>query len=229
MLVLLINEHPRKRSCDMSVPLLGAAFAGLGVYLGIHKNEKFIAHAVSRALDEAAFSGQEDIPPLAMEVAMNVAVFAPPICAFALVYCLLSLVVCIVNPHAKNVVIETVPMGRPVDDLYRTGYVAMPPANAVTGLWSDSVFACTNDPKLCLTGCLFPYIPLGQLYERVMRRKHACVAIVATFTCCAFLVSTMAATCSPQCSTDRARGLPSCTRGSHASEPVCARSPIPPT
>lgn len=92
-----------------------------------------------------------------------------------------------------------VPVGRPVGS--NTPYVheTSTPYVAVgqPGQWSDGLFSCFNDPRLCLVAFCCPGILVGQLFERVKRERNVCAFIVGCAFMTGCIVAALKSTCPP--------------------------------
>ena len=198
----LIHTHGEKMTRP-PVDLLLALAAGLAAYVAVHQCRGVIDAVLSEALDEVerAYGSEtgHPLPESTREIAMAAPSVVFPMLAFAFIYCAATLVLNFIDFHLEHKeppVAIAVPIGMPA---HEQPYVALPPSEmAVPGQWSDGLCGFCNDCKLCLTGCLCFFVPLGQAYERVIGKRGSCLAIVAFFSVSYLFISSASGVCQPE-------------------------------
>jgi len=159
---------------------------------------------VDAAVDQSLRDVDTVLPPEAEAFARAAAVLVPATLAFLFVYAVASCFACGTQR-------ERVPMGIPVSDV---PYVDM--SSYKPSPFADGICSCCNDPKLCVATLCCPFVPVGQLWERVMWPRAPAgsfwYVFLGLFFFSAFSGSAVSLCPQPQleCTTD-AHGVVSCS------------------
>ena len=155
-------------ACARWLPLTLACIAAVFVMSSAQDSRSLLSQA-SATMRDAGLSEAE---------ASRIAQVLPavlPFIVFAVVFCILSMAVNVAlctcgclcgSQHAQRQAVLL-----PLDE---TPYTQYP---SVSTSWSSGLCACMEDVPLCFTACCLPYVTVGQLYERVVRHRGACLLI----------------------------------------------------
>ena len=150
----------------LPVVLLGI-FVSAALATGLYSQRAEVDKAISDALSSTP-EASAMIPRAALPFVHSFVYVAIPFVAFILVTCVASFAsCCCLGGSARE---EHVPMGLPVAPVgagipYQQFAAATAPP---TMQFADSLFSCSNDPKLCLASWCCPSLAIAQLWERVM-------------------------------------------------------------